>query len=253
MRKACHSSHRAAQHRGFGQLAAQGFPRLGGGERAILVQSLPQLEHQGRDLVAGGFLRSMLPIRIGAQSKERRAAPRCGPENPAARSPRPAGSAAPRVPEATSRVSSACACSIAAGAGRGLRAAHAGFDKGGRGRRQLRAPRQIKAQGMLFEPALRVVEGEDGALTSGASAPPVLPGAALLSRWFRAFAERGSARHAARSSFGASRPRSDEMPAGCLSKHTAGRWGGHAGSWWDARFWPAPPAATPCARDRAGC
>ncbi len=38
--------------------------------------------------------------------------------------------------------------------GRGLRAPHAGFDKRGRGRRQLRAPGQIKAQGMLFEPAL---------------------------------------------------------------------------------------------------
>ena len=47
---------------------------------------------------------------------------------------------------------------------RGLPAPQAGFDERGRGRRQLRWPRQIKAQGMLFQPALRVIEGEEGAL-----------------------------------------------------------------------------------------
>lgn len=59
----------SAQDRRFRQLPAQGFPSLGGGEHAILVQGLPQLEYQGRDLMAGRFLRSMLPIRIGAQTK----------------------------------------------------------------------------------------------------------------------------------------------------------------------------------------
>jgi hypothetical protein len=45
-----------------------------------------------------------------------------------------------------------------------VRAAHTGFDKGGRRSRQLRAPGQIQAQGMTAKPALRVVEGENGAL-----------------------------------------------------------------------------------------
>ena len=59
----------SAQNRGFRQLPAQGFPSLIGGKHAILVQGLPQLEYQGRDLMAGRFLRRMLPIRIGAQAK----------------------------------------------------------------------------------------------------------------------------------------------------------------------------------------
>jgi hypothetical protein len=48
--------------------------------------------------------------------------------------------------------------------GGGVRASCAGFDKGWRGRRQLGAPGQVKTQGMLSQPALRLVEGEDGAL-----------------------------------------------------------------------------------------
>jgi hypothetical protein len=48
--------------------------------------------------------------------------------------------------------------------GSGLRAPQAGFDKGGRRRRQLRATGQIKAQRMVLKPTLRVFEGEDGAL-----------------------------------------------------------------------------------------
>jgi hypothetical protein len=48
--------------------------------------------------------------------------------------------------------------------GSGLRAAHTGFDKGRRRSRQLRAPGQIQAQGMAAKPALRIIEGEDGAL-----------------------------------------------------------------------------------------
>jgi hypothetical protein len=48
--------------------------------------------------------------------------------------------------------------------GHGLPDPQAGFDERGGGRRQLRLPRQIKAQGMLLQPALCVLEGEDGAL-----------------------------------------------------------------------------------------
>jgi hypothetical protein len=58
-----------AQHRGFRELASQGLPGLGGGQCALFVQNLPQLQHQGRDFVAGGFLWSMLPVRIGAQGE----------------------------------------------------------------------------------------------------------------------------------------------------------------------------------------
>jgi hypothetical protein len=48
--------------------------------------------------------------------------------------------------------------------GSGSRAAHTGFDKGRRRSRQLRAPGQIQAQRMTAKPALRIIEGEDGAL-----------------------------------------------------------------------------------------
>jgi hypothetical protein len=49
-------------------------------------------------------------------------------------------------------------------AGRRLRTAHAGFDKGGRRRRQLRAAREIQAQWMLFQPSLCVFKGQEGIL-----------------------------------------------------------------------------------------
>lgn len=56
--------------------------------------------------------------------------------------------------------------------GRGNRVAPGGcrrrpqhcFHKGRRGRRQLRAPGQVEAQGVLFEPARGVVQGEEGIL-----------------------------------------------------------------------------------------
>jgi hypothetical protein len=57
------------QNRSLGDLAPQDLSGLGGIECAVLVQRLPQIEHQGRDLVPGGFLRRMLPIRIGTQAK----------------------------------------------------------------------------------------------------------------------------------------------------------------------------------------
>jgi hypothetical protein len=47
---------------------------------------------------------------------------------------------------------------------RRLRTAEAGFDERGRGRPQLRPAREIQAQGMLFQPSLRVFEGEEGIL-----------------------------------------------------------------------------------------
>ncbi len=52
---------------------------------------------------------------------------------------------------------------------------------------------------------------------------------------------------------GATRIRSCEMLAGCLSKHTAGRWGAHEDSWSGARFGPVLKAATPCARGQGAC
>jgi len=62
-----------AQNSRFRKLPAQGFPGFGGGQRpvlvSLLVQGLPQLEHQGRDLVPGGFFRSVLPIGIRPQAK----------------------------------------------------------------------------------------------------------------------------------------------------------------------------------------
>jgi hypothetical protein len=59
----------AAQHRGFGKLPAQRFPRFGDGQSAFLIQSLPQLEHQGRHLVARGLLWRMLPVGVRAQAE----------------------------------------------------------------------------------------------------------------------------------------------------------------------------------------
>jgi hypothetical protein len=56
----------AAQYGSLGELPAQRLPGLGGAEHAVFVQRFPQLQHQGRDLVPGGFLRRMLPVRIGA-------------------------------------------------------------------------------------------------------------------------------------------------------------------------------------------
>ena len=43
--------------------------------------------------------------------------------------------------------------------GRGLPAPHAGFDERGRGRRQLRLPRQIKAQRMLLRASFARLRG----------------------------------------------------------------------------------------------
>jgi hypothetical protein len=61
-----------AQNGSFRQLAAQAFAGLGGCEHAVLIERLPQFQHQRGDLVTGGFLRGMLPVRIGAQGEHKR-------------------------------------------------------------------------------------------------------------------------------------------------------------------------------------
>jgi hypothetical protein len=130
----------SAQDRGFCQLPAQGFPSLGGSEHTILVQSLPQLEYQGRDLMAGRFLRSMLPIRIGAQTKNVGQGLLMGQKirlltHPAEEIQRHHLARCNQAGQQRLRL-------LQGGRPRGsLCASHAGFDKGRRGRRQLRAPR----------------------------------------------------------------------------------------------------------------
>ncbi len=152
----------AAQNGCFRKLPAQGFPRLGGGQPPVLVvQGLPQLEHQGRDLVAGGFFRGVLPIGIRTQTED------IGQRLPPDEKIRLLADGAKQVER-----------HHAAGfnqpgeqrLGLGNRIASRGcrrsprhcFDKRRRGRRQLRAPRQVEAQRVLFEPVRGVVQGEEG-------------------------------------------------------------------------------------------
>ncbi len=49
-------------------------------------------------------------------------------------------------------------------AGGRLARAHAGFDKRGRGGRQLRVARQVQTKGMLLKPALRIVKRQQRVL-----------------------------------------------------------------------------------------
>jgi hypothetical protein len=129
-----------AQHRGFCKLAAQRLPRLVGGHGARLLQNLPQLQHQGRDLVPGGFLRRMLPIRIGTQAKH------VGKRLAVGQKIRLLAHCAEQVQgdhaagRNHARQQPLCLLD-GRHAGCSLRTAYAGFDKGGRRRRQLRAPR----------------------------------------------------------------------------------------------------------------
>ena len=113
--------------------------------------------------MAGGFLRRMLPVRIGAQRKNVRQGlavrqkirllPQC-----AQQIERHHGARGDQSRQQQLRL-------LDGGrTGRGLAAPHAGFDERGGGRRQLRSARQIKAQRMLCQPALCVIEGEEGAL-----------------------------------------------------------------------------------------
>jgi hypothetical protein len=130
----------ATQNRGLRQFAPQRLPGLGSTDDTFFVQRFPQLEHQGRDLVARGLLRRMLPIRVRAQAKN---VGQC----------LGVGQKIRLLAHCPEQVQSdhATGCYQAGQqslclfdsrrAGRGLGCAHAGFDKGGRRRRQLRTTR----------------------------------------------------------------------------------------------------------------
>ncbi len=129
----------SAQNSSFGDLASQDLPGLGGAEGSVLVQGLPQIEHQGRDLVPGGLLRRMLPIRIGAQAKH------VGKRLAVGQKVRLLAHRTEQVQsDYTAGRHQARQQSLCLLDGRdarcALRTARAGFDKGGRRRRQLRAP-----------------------------------------------------------------------------------------------------------------
>jgi hypothetical protein len=113
--------------------------------------------------VPGGLLRSMLPVRIAAQGENEGECLAVGEKirllphraqqverHHAARGDQPRQQLLRLLDGGRTR--------------RGLPAAQASFDERGGRRRQLRCPGQIKAQGMLRQPALRVIEGEKGAL-----------------------------------------------------------------------------------------
>jgi hypothetical protein len=151
------------QHRRFGHLAPQRFAGLGSAERTLLVQRFPQLQHQGRDFVSGGLLRSLLPITIRAQAEHVRQRLAMNQKirlftHSAQQVERYYASLGAQTGQPCLRLLDGCHIR------RGLGTPQTGFHKGRGRRRQLRPPGQIKAQGMLFEPAFRVVEGEEGAL-----------------------------------------------------------------------------------------
>ena len=148
---------------GLGELAAQRFARLGRCQSALLVKQLPQLQHQGRDLVARGFLRSMFPIRIGPQREHRGQRVSVGEK---IRLLAQRAQQIQRDHRAGGGEAGQQGLRLLDGRRTGgrLGAAQAGFDKRGRRRRQLRAAGQIKAQGMLGQPTLRVFKGENGVL-----------------------------------------------------------------------------------------
>jgi hypothetical protein len=158
----------AAQNGGFGELPAEDFPRFGGSQRTMLVvfivvQCLPQLEHQGRDLVAGRFFRSVLPIGIRTQAEGIGQSLRGNEKirllaDGAKQVQRHHGAGFNQPGEQRLGLEN---CVAAGGCRRGPQ--HC-FHKGRRGRRQLRTPGQVEAQRVLFEPVRRVVQGEDGVL-----------------------------------------------------------------------------------------
>ena len=113
--------------------------------------------------MAGGFLRRMFPIRISAQAKD------VGQRLAMGQKIRLLAHCAQKIqPHHAPRCDQAGKQPLRLLNGGDFRhtfgAPDAGFDKGGCWRRQLRAPRQVKAQGMLFQPALCVFEGKEGAL-----------------------------------------------------------------------------------------
>jgi hypothetical protein len=152
-----------AQHGGFGQFAAQSLAGFGRGAATLLIEQFPQFEHQRRHFVAGGFLRSALPVRVGAQTENIGQRLRVGEKirllphraKEVQRHHRAGGDQAgqERLRLLDGGQSGGC-----------VPAAQASFDKRGRRRRQLRMPRQIKAQRMLGQPALRIFKSKDGTL-----------------------------------------------------------------------------------------
>jgi len=152
----------AAQNGGFGELPAQGLPRFGGCQRPVLVvQGLPQLEHQGRDLVPRRFFRSVLPIGIRTQAED------IGQRLAGNQKIRLLADGAKQVERhhgagfnQPGQQRLGLGNCLAPGGGR--RGPQHCFHKGRRGRRQLRAPGQVGAQRVLFEPLRGVVQGEDG-------------------------------------------------------------------------------------------
>jgi hypothetical protein len=135
----------AAQNGGFGKLPTQGFPCLGCAQRTVLVvQGLPQLKHQGRNLVAGGFFRSMLPIGIRTQAQN---IGQCLAGHEKIRL------LADGAKQVERYYGAGCNQPGEQRLGPGNRVRSRGcrrgpkhrFHKGRRGRRQLRAPRQIEA------------------------------------------------------------------------------------------------------------
>jgi len=160
----------AAQNSGFGELPAEDFPRFGGSQRPVLVvfivlvvQCLPQLEHQGRDLVAGRFFGSVLPIGIRTQAEDIGQRPRGNEKirllaHGAKQVERHHGPGFNQPGEQRLGLGN---CVAPGGCRRGPQ--HC-FHKGRRGRRQLRTPGQVEAQRVLFEPVRGVVQGEDGVL-----------------------------------------------------------------------------------------
>jgi hypothetical protein len=159
-----------AQNGGFGELPAEDFPRFGGSQHPLLVvfivlvvQCLPQLEHQGRDLVAGRFFRSVLPIGIRTQAEDIGQRLRGNEKirllaDGAKQVERHHGAGFNQPGEQRLGLGN---CVAPRGRRRG---SQHGFHKGRRGRRQLRAPRKVEAQRVLFEPVRGVVQGENGVL-----------------------------------------------------------------------------------------
>jgi hypothetical protein len=150
------------QNGSFGQLTAQTFSRFCGGHHSVFVQSLPQLEHQRRDFVSCGFLRRVLPIGIPAQRQHERQRILMsekiglladGPKQVQGDHVAGGDQARQQAP-----------CLFNGGSRRcGMTAAHAGFDKRRRRRRQLGVAGQKEAQGMLAAPFLCVIESKEGA------------------------------------------------------------------------------------------
>jgi hypothetical protein len=118
--------------------------------------------------------------------------------------------------------------------GRGVTAAQASLDKRRRRSRQLRVPGQKEAQGMLAAPLLRVIEGKKGAFVLAPvrrpcclelfcyQEGPFSRGSVQVSEWETTTVAKLSMK---------TEIKSCEMPAGCLSKHTAVRSDARAGSW----------------------